>query len=186
MELPDFGSLNGRNNEQLARVLGFFIKLNAYAVPLYTFLLLDIRFAFVQDFVRDASFFLLNSAGFSPALNGYVLSIPITNGSWGAVINWDCTGWKSLLFMFALVMAAGRSMDKKLAGLAVLLPLVFAVNIARIFFMFWIASTNLALFPVIHAVVWSFGLLAAVLIFWILWMKWDTIKEQARGIFLRL
>ena len=169
----------GRHNKNQVKLLNFLMRMIIFAIPLYVFLIFDIRLFFIQDFVRNTSFFLLSAAGMNPVLQGYVISIPIQEGSWGAMINWDCTGWKSVLFMFALLMATDKRSKAKALGLVLFLPLVFIVNIIRIFFMFWFVRTfDLSLFPIVHAAVWSWGLIIAVLFFWVIWMKVTNTKSN--------
>ena len=69
-------------------------------------------------------------------------------------------------------MATDFPLKKKAKGLAILLPALFLVNIIRIVFMFHFArGFDLAYFDVVHATIWSWGLIAAILVFWVLWMK---------------
>ncbi len=156
--------------EKHVRILDFLIRLNIYAVPLYVILLLDLSLPGLQRIVADITFFLLDAAGLNPTINDLLISIPIKNGSWGAFINWDCTAWKSMLAFFALVMAT--EYKNKLKGLAIFIPLIFAVNIFRIFFMFFYVRTfDIAYYPVVHAIIWSWGMIFVILAFWIIWVK---------------
>jgi exosortase/archaeosortase family protein len=161
-------------NERYAQFLSFLIKLNIFAVPLYALLVSGVTFAPLQALIADITMSMLAMAGYSPAISDLLISIPIKNGSWAAYISWDCTAWKSLLAFFALTMAAPRPNKAKAIGLAVFLPLIFAVNIARIFFMFLYVSTfDLAYYSVVHDVVWSWGMIFAVLALWLAWMRYN-------------
>lgn len=177
--------------ERRAQLLSFLIKLNLFAIPLYAILILDLSFAPMQKLIADATFSLLSAAGFSPSINGLLISIPIKNGNWGAFINWDCTAWKSMLAFFALVMATkGRQTDVqstpswfkgKAAGLMMFLPLIFAANLLRIFFIFYYVRTfDLAYYQIVHDVVWSWGMIFAVLAFWLVWMKKINFNRTIR------
>ncbi len=162
----------GKHNKNLVRMLAFLIRLNLFAIPLYIILVFDLSLIQLQQIVADITMFLLSAAGFTPTINDLIISIPIKDGTWGAVINWDCTAWKSLLAFFALVMSTDYKIRSKLKGLAVFLPLIFIVNIIRIFFMFFYVRTfDLANYEFVHAVVWSWGLIAAIIVFWLVWMK---------------
>jgi len=174
--------------EKHINVLNFLIRLNVFAMPLYVILFFDLSLPQLQRLIADITFSLLSTAGFNPVINDLLISIPIQNGSWGAFINWDCTAWKSMLAFFALVMATDKVMEKKrvmqknrrfisyldpkLKALVVFLPLIFIVNLFRIFFMFFYVRTfDLAYYSFVHAFVWSWGMIFVVLAFWILWMK---------------
>ncbi len=160
------------------RILRFLIKFNLFAIPLYAILILNFEWAWLQTFTADISYGLLHAIGIAAQRTGDFIIIPVANGQWGAFINWDCTGWKSFLALFALVMATDFPLRKKAKGLAVLLPAIFAINIARIVFMFYfVASFDLAYFEIVHAVIWSWGLIFAILAAWTLWMR-----HSARGL----
>lgn len=165
-------SLVSAKFDSVREMLFFLAKLNLFAVPLYAMLLLDVQFAALQSATRDITFYLLNVLGLSPSASGYLISIPIQNGNWAALINWDCTGWKSLLAFAALVFATGRPLKNKVHGLAVFLPLIFAVNIARIIFMFlYVRTFDIAYYQFVHAMVWSWGMIFVILLSWVVWMK---------------
>lgn len=163
-------------NEKLFRIAKFLAKFNIFAIPLYAILLSGWTLVELQRLVADVTMYMLTAAGMNPAINDLLISIPIKNGDWAAVINWDCTGWKSMLAFLALVMATDYPAKRKLAGL-MLLPVIFAVNLLRIFFMFFYVKTfDLASYQLVHAVVWSWGLILTILILWIVWMKYDFRK----------
>jgi len=158
--------------EKQYRILKFLIKFNIFALPLYLLLLTDWQSGWLQSFTADITYNLLQATGIAAERTGNFIAIQLQNGSWGAFINWDCTGWKSFLALFALIMATDFPLKKKAKGLAILLPALFLVNIIRIVFMFHFArGFDLAYFDVVHATIWSWGLIAAILVFWVLWMK---------------
>ncbi len=157
--------------------LKFMVKFLLFAIPLYIILILNLRLEWLETFTADVSYGILQLLGIAVQRAGNLIVIPVAGGSWGAFINWDCTGWKSFLALFALVMATDFPLKNKLKGLCVLLPSLFAINIARIVFMFlYVNSFGLEFFDVIHASIWSWGLIAAILVFWIAWMKWSCRK----------
>lgn len=168
-------------NERQAQLLAFLLKLNLFAVPLYAMLLLDLSFAPLQRVIADMTYSLLSAAGYNPAINDLLISVPIKDGSWAAVITWDCTAWKSMLAFFALIMSTNRTtkvqgtssqLKVKALGLAIFLPLIFVANLARIFFMFFYVRTfDLAYYQLVHSIVWSWGMILAVLGFWFIWMR---------------
>ena len=169
-----------RADTKLIRILRFFIKFNLFAIPLYIILYEGWTLVEMQMVIRNATVWILTAIGLNPNVHDLLISIPIKNGSWGAVINWDCTGWKSILAFFALVMATDYPAKRKLAGL-VLLPIIFAVNLLRIAFMFFYVHTfDLANYQVVHAVIWSWGLILTVIALWLIWMKWDFTKLNLR------
>lgn len=160
-----------RDDTREARLLRFFVRFNAFAIPLYVILFANLQSEALQRATADAVLWLLQASGFQAAANGLLISIPITGGSWAAFINWDCTGWKSALALFALIFASEARGRKKLFGIAFVAAL-FAVNLARIWFMFWYVSAyDLANYAVVHDIVWSWGLIFAVIALWIAWAR---------------
>lgn len=150
----------------------FILKLNLFAAPLYLLLLTGWQFPLLIDATYSIVFSLLAAIGLNPAAYGSVISVPVQNGSWGALINWDCTGWKSALALFALIFATDQPMKRKATGFLLLVPVLLALNIARIVFIFWYVSAfGIADFAVVHTLVWSWGLAAAVAILWLAWLK---------------
>ena len=158
------------------RMLRFFIKFNLFAIPLYIILYEGWTLPALQRAIADFTVYALTALGINPTMNDLIVSIPVRNGDWGAVINWDCTGWKSLLAYFALVMATDYPMKRKLLGM-LLLPVVFAVNLLRIIFMFlYVHWFDLENYKLVHTVVWSWGLILTILVLWLIWMRWDFTK----------
>ncbi|MBI2232334.1 MAG: exosortase/archaeosortase family protein [Candidatus Aenigmarchaeota archaeon] len=159
-------------NARLLAVLKFLLKFNIFAIPLYLIILSGYQAEGLITATADIVEQLLSLTGTSFERTGLIFSVPVDNGNWGAVINWDCVGWKSLLAIFALVMATDYPMRKKLKGLAVLLPAVYIANILRIVFLIWyVAAYDIAYFSIVHAVLWSWGLALLILGSWVLWLK---------------
>lgn len=158
------------------RILRFFIKFNLFAIPLYIVLYEGWTLPVLQRFIADIVVSALTALGYSPSMHDLVISIPVMHGDWAAVINWDCTGWKSLIAYFALVMATDYPNKRKALGL-LLLPVIFVVNIIRVVFMFlYVKIFDLAHYQLVHSVVWSWGLILTILVLWLIWMKWDFTK----------
>jgi exosortase/archaeosortase family protein len=169
------------DNRKLLATLEFFVKLLLFAIPLYVILIFNLSFGPLQAVVRDLAAWLIGAAGMQPTVAGSVISIPLAGGNWGAAISWDCTGWKSMLVFLALVFATPRSMRDRAKGLAIFLPLIFIVNIVRIAFMFYFVQTaGLAYFDLVHAVIWSWGLIAVVLVCWLVWLRHTPAKVGRR------
>ncbi len=157
-------------NNNLQQTIAFFLRFNLFAIPLY-FILPIVAISQIQYMITDIVQAMLFLSGIPVIRSELLLTIPIHTGSWAAVINWDCVGWKSMLFFTALVFATPCKASKKMLALA-LLPIIFIMNILRIWFMFWYVHTfNLAHFQIIHTVFWSFGLIVVALILWLIWIK---------------
>lgn len=150
----------------------FIIKFNLLAAPLYVMLLTQWQSSFLIAATHNIVFSVLVAAGLNPISYGDVIAVSIKNGSWGAVINWDCVGWKSLLALFALIFATELPLKTKIKGFLLLAPLIYFVNVIRIWFIFWyIVNYDISNFAFVHAVVWSWGLITAVAVAWLVWLR---------------
>jgi len=163
------------NNRNLITFIKFLILLNIFAIPLYAILFTGAELYELKAGTADVTYIMLDASGLNPQRSGLLISIPINNGSWAANIDWDCTAWKSMLAFFALVMATGLAANfakkKMLFGMA-FIPIIYFVNILRIWFMFWfVKAYDLAYFSIVHTLIWSWGLVFAILVFWFIWMK---------------
>lgn len=160
-------------------ILKFFIRLNIFLIPFYIIIILNIQLNVLIDITKNLVLGLMNITGIKYTLLDSIISIPIKDGSWGAQITWDCVGWKSMFLFFALVMATKTNKDKKIKGL-LLIPVIYIINIARIWFMFFfVSSFDLAYFSIVHAVIWSFGLVIVVLGLWYFWLSKLNIRDKA-------
>jgi len=158
-------------NSKLMEILKFFVKLNILAIPLFIIITTNYQSAFLMDITTGTSFFAIKST-MEANIEDNIITIPIDNGVWGARISWDSTGWKSMLALFALIFATDFSLRKKALGL-ILIPIVYAINIVRIWFMFFAVKIyGVEIFDLIHTVIWSWGLIITILILWVLWMKY--------------
>ena len=167
-----------RTNKKLLQVLKFLVKFNLFSIPLYIILITGWHWIGLQQLTADLTMYILNFIGLNPTINDFIISIPIQHGTWAGFINFDCTGWKSMLAFFALIMSTPFSLRKKSIGM-MLLPVIFAINLVRIAFMFsYVYLFDLAHYELVHAIIWSWGLILIVAGLWIFWAKADTSKLE--------
>ncbi|MEM7819696.1 MAG: exosortase/archaeosortase family protein [Candidatus Aenigmatarchaeota archaeon] len=160
------------SNKNLHRILKFLVLFNIFAIPLYVIIFSGIEWYSLKKFTSNIVFASLQLTGMNPEIDGLLISIPIKDGKWAANIDWDCVGWKSMIAFFALVMATDFSKRKKLFGM-LFIPVIYFINILRIWFMFlYVRIYDLTYYNIIHAIVWGWGLIIIVLILWVLWMKY--------------
>ena len=148
----------------------FLVRFNLFSIPLYAVILAGFQSGFLMDITSNIVVALLSSTGIETTMHGNIIAVPVKDGNFGAFVSWDSTGWKSMLAMFALIFATAFPLRKKLMGLA-LIPVVYAVNILRIWFMFFISTVDTNYFALAHLTIWSWGLIFTVLALWVLWMK---------------
>lgn len=162
-----------RLNKRLIRALVFLFRFNLFAIPLYLMLLSGFQLALLKDITSYTAYGMLKITGIEAEISGSVITVPAEGGFFLASVDWDCTGWKSMLALFALIFATDFPLRRKMAGL-VLIPAVYIINLIRIWFMFFFVSNfGVAYYSFVHATIWSLGLMAAVLGLWVLWLKTD-------------
>lgn len=178
-----FFSWTGGLNPQQARmwrVLVFLVRATALSLPLYLVIWLGLDLYPLQLATASQSAWLLHSVGYQLVQEGTGLAI--SNGFQFFIIP-DCTGWKSMLFLFALLFAVpGVALRKRLAGLAVGIPLVWLGNLLRVAGVvviqgMWGTETALLL----HDTAFQAGLMAMVLGLWLTWLLWA--KNKLPGVF---
>jgi exosortase/archaeosortase family protein len=156
---------------RMMRILNFLLRVSVLSVPLYLIIWLGVDLTVVQLAVASHSSWFLSLMGYQVVQEG--LSLTMGNGFKFFIIA-DCTGWKSLLFLFALLFAVpGVKYRKRLIGLAIGIPLIWLGNLLRIagvVFAQGIWGTGFAL--VLHD--WLFQLWMTVLVLgaWVFWLLW--------------
>lgn len=164
-----------KRQERMLSTLVFLIKLLLFTIPLYLIMAFSQVLIPLQRLVISHVRFLLVSLGFRITIDNLMVSItgPV---SFAFFISEDCTGWKSMLLLVALIFAFPRvSMGKRLAGLAFGIPLIYLGNLARIIVVVLVQqSLGVGAAMVIHDYLWQAGLIALVLLTWLLWLSWTN------------
>jgi exosortase/archaeosortase family protein len=174
------GTALDRKQKKLWHFLIFLIRLTLLSIPVYIILWSDFILLPLQALTASNTAFILSSMGFGVKVHNLLISIgdasPFT-----FFIGPDCTAWKSLLAFFALVFAPpGFKMSRRLKGLAVGFPAIYAGNILRIILVVLIERNfgNEAA-VVFHDWLWQAGLIALVLLLWLCWLRWGAIGPWA-------
>jgi len=158
-----------RLNTKLIKILKFSVVFNIFIIPLY--FLTRNNIYFLQLFTARVVTMFLNITGIRAGLSGLMITVPIKTGMFGGTIDWDCTGWKSILVFIALVVATPTDWKKKLNAW-IFIPLLYLANIMRVWFVFFfVSSFGVEKFEIIHKTLWSWGLIAVLLVCWIYWYK---------------
>jgi exosortase/archaeosortase family protein len=178
------GNLTPRQ-ARMWKVLLFLARVAALSLPLYLIIWLGLDLMPLQLAAASQSAWLLGALGYQAVQEG--VGITMGNGFAFFIIP-DCTGWKSMLFLFALVFAVpGTALRKRLWGLAAGLPLIWLGNLLRIVGVVWAQSiwgTEAALS--LHDTLYQAGLVAMVLAIWFTWLLWEKGRISLPGAFSRL
>ena len=164
---------------KLWRTLYFLMRLLVLSAPLYLIMALSLDFSLLQNFFAWAVGSILSFGGWSTIVSGMGITV-LEPKNLMFLIEADCTAWKSVVLFFALIFATPRKSGTRkaflirrripwfFAGVAAL----FALNILRILTSVWAEVTYGYYFSgFLHSVLWQFGLTAAVLVFWLFWLK---------------
>ena len=157
--------------ERMCKALQFLMRLIVLSSPLYLVMWLGVDLYTLQLAAASQSSWLLHASGYQVAQQGTGL---LVNSSFEFFIIPDCTGWKSMVFLFALIFAVPKvAISRRMWGLVMGLPLIWAVNLARIYGVVlaqgvWGTETAM----LIHDTVFQLGLIAIVIGIWIAWLRW--------------
>lgn len=165
---------------ELRVVFVFLLKLLVLAIPFHvviTYADLSAAQATTARHVHG----LLALLGTDVQLNGALLRFD----GFDLLVSRDSTGWKSVFFLAALLIATrSRSIDK-LTGLFVMLPAVYSVNLFRVVITAYSGFYGVDAFNLLHDVLWQIGMVAAVLLLWLLWLKKRLRITQIAHILVR-
>jgi len=165
-----------RENKQLYKTMIFLWRLMLLSIPLYVVLTFAIDLGFLQNIVATQSFWMLSFTGLTVAQDGPSLTVGLDDEyqqPFYFIISEDSTGWKSLLFFTALVIAVPEIHNRKrIIGLC-LLPAVWIGNLFRIWIIVMIErSYGFEAAMIAHDYLWRVGLIVLVVGLWLLWLKY--------------
>lgn len=87
-------------------------------------------------------------------------------------INYSCTGILPAAFLVVSILAYPAAGRVRLAGLAVTVPAILALNQVRLVHLFYVGTRRPEIFDVVHLVVWEWAIIAAVFALWAAWTRW--------------
>jgi archaeosortase B (VPXXXP-CTERM-specific) len=91
-------------------------------------------------------------------------------GSFGVRIIMECTGLFEALIFLAAVLAYPTSWTKKLIGIGLGVPILYAFNLLRIFVLLEVGRHWIALFDFMHLYFWQATLILMITSVWLLWI----------------
>jgi exosortase H (IPTLxxWG-CTERM-specific) len=82
----------------------------------------------------------------------------------------ECTGIFEALIFLAAVLAYPTSAAKKLIGIGLGVPILYAFNVARILVLIWVGRHHHELFDFMHLYFWQATLILMITSVWLLWI----------------
>jgi exosortase/archaeosortase family protein len=157
---------------KLAEILWFLVRLNLLGIPMYLIMWTGLSLPPLQTGLAAILHLILSLSGYGVSRDGYLLSVTGKGWQFNFVIDMDCTGWKSLWALTALVLATPGRPRRGLKFLAGALPALFVINIVRITSTIALISVfGLEWLGLVHTILWREGLIAAVLLLWLWWLR---------------
>ncbi|NOX72018.1 MAG: exosortase/archaeosortase family protein [Candidatus Micrarchaeota archaeon] len=157
---------------RLLSVLIFLAKMIALSVPIYIVLFFNIPLHPLQEAVIGQSVAIFNAAGYEAVREGYLIRV---NNDFTFGISEDCTPWKSIWLLFALMIAVPRiAWKRRVIGMVAGAFALWAANLARIFFIVYVQQlfgSPAAMF--VHDYLWKALLVVVVLGIWVAWLSWN-------------
>ncbi len=179
MRLPE---LTG-TEKGLWETLVFVIRVLIFSVPLHLIMFFSDVLIPLQGLVASNAASVLRAAGYEITRSGIFLAINNSHEFLFAITQ-DCTGWKSMILLCALLFAVPRVETKKrITGLLAGIPVIYAGNLARIILIVLAEqSYGIEFAMALHDYMWQLGLVLLVMAFWVAWLVWAgriDLKELA-------
>ena len=175
-----------RGQARLWNTLQFVVRFLILSIPLYLILWFNPDMTVIQGVVADHAALTLRALSFPVSTDNLVLSVGYGK-PFLVYIGPDCIGWKSALCFIALVLATlGVSMRKRALGIAAGIPVIYLGNLGRIVVVVLVErSYGLDAAIVFHDWLWQAGLIALVLVSWLVWLKSEAIRSMALSFLAR-
>ena len=171
-------SSRGEINKKLKKILKFLILFNLFSIPLYLFIIFSINIEPLQVLTASEVNNVLHIAGVPSQLTGTEITVPMQELTFTGSIDWDCTGWKSILAFMALIFATDASLGKKLRGL-VFIPVIYCINIFRVSVVFlYVSRYGLSYYEAVHSFLFGAFMIMIILSLWIVWLKYFNFPEK--------
>lgn len=179
--------LRKKSVERIELLADFLIKFNLLAIPMYVLLFSGAEFYPMQLLLTDLVHWIITALGYEAVKNGIMLTLVSTPMIVTVMMGVDCTAWKSMYALAALMVASPVANDKKKVKYILLgVSFLFVLNIVRL------ATTVLVGYrlgmwylDIMHTVLWREGMILAVVAFWLLWIKEQKVIFRKKQTILR-
>ncbi|MCX6814266.1 MAG: archaeosortase/exosortase family protein [Candidatus Aenigmarchaeota archaeon] len=168
-----------RDQQKLWETFMFLVKVLVLSIPLYFIILFSISLAPMQQADATVSSAILRAMGYAVQQDGAYITVG-TQKPFSFYLTEDCTAWKSILFLFALIFAVPKiGMKRRIIGLGAGIPVLWLGNQARILGVVLterVTSVQFAMFT--HDFFWRVFLVFLVIGLWLVWMKPPALNHK--------
>jgi len=179
--------LNKRGVEKIEMLTDFLIKFNLLAIPMYIILLTGIEFYPLQIALTDLVHGIITALGYEVVKNGIMLTFVNPPFVATIVMGVDCTAWKSMYALAALMLASPVANDrKKLKYVLLGVLFVFVLNIVRLVTTVLVSyEFGMEYLNIVHTLLWREGMILTVIAIWLLWIKKQKVIFRKKQTILR-
>ncbi|OGI14466.1 hypothetical protein A3K63_04985 [Candidatus Micrarchaeota archaeon RBG_16_49_10] len=117
---------------------------------------------------------LTGMLGMEASLDGTTLSF----GNFSLIVVRQCTGVFELIAIASCIAAYRAALKRKLAGIAIALPIIYVFNMARMVILTLVGVHFNPLFDAVHKYVFQVTFVLFVLAIWVLWIDWVRIRGK--------
>jgi exosortase/archaeosortase family protein len=169
-----------KTQQRMWNILEFLIRLIILSIPLYLVIAMSVDISHLQNTVASQSASALRGLGYNVFQDGFHIIVGTVQDNFYFMINEDCTAWKSMLFLFALMFAVpGITLKRRLIGLVIGLPVIWIGNLIRVVGVVVVERAwGMDIALILHDYVYRLGLVALVLVIWITWLKLSREKKE--------
>lgn len=128
---------------------------------------------------REVAWFL-DLLGYRHTMDGSILTFYTAHGGQRMEVIPECTGLYTTFIYVAIIGAFPARIGEKLAGLAIGVPAIHALNLARMVFISLVLIHRPDLFAFFHGYLWQVGFVIFMLLLVIVWM-WKVVKPRTGG-----
>lgn len=136
-----------------------------------------------NEFVGRLTMLQARTAGMLLTVFGEPVSIhgaSLTGPGFSCVVDTGCNAMSAVVLVTAgLLGFPGVTWRSRFLGMAVLLPVILLLNIARIAGLYWTGAYLPQWFGPAHVYVWQTVVIAVTVLLWLVWLSWNS---RSRGV----
>ncbi len=117
---------------------------------------------------------------FDSHVTAYANVIQNTSNGFGVAILPGCNGVEACIILAAAMLAFPAPWRAKLAGFAIGIVAVQAVNVLRIVSLFYLGQWNMRWFEFAHLYLWQALIMLDVLVVWLMWVRYLARRDLIR------
>ena len=114
----------------------------------------------------------------SVSAHGDIVAI---SGEFSVQIVSECFGLLEMAIYGAAVLAFATTWRKRLLGLLLGLPMIFAVNLLRIGMLLWVGGYSREFFEFAHLYFWQATLVLGITALWLFWVRF-VVRDEASAV----